>query len=124
MSCSSYARAKAACKPFNTDGAQRKAKEEMVRRAQARKMKKWTDTKWKKQVLEKLEKVDKLIIQVWRVVDVLERIAEVRLKTPEDNIISWLESRGEKTEILKRIDKGKQREQSSDRAEEDEEIKG
>jgi len=34
----------------------------------------------------------------------------MRLKTPEDDIIFWPESRGEKTEILERIDKGKQRE--------------
>jgi len=39
MSCSLCARAKAACKPFDTDEAQRKAKDETVRRAQARKMK-------------------------------------------------------------------------------------
>jgi len=62
-------------------------------------------------VLEKLEKVDKLVVQVWRVVDVLERIAGMRLKTPEDNIISWLESRGEEMETLERMDKGKGREE-------------
>ena len=46
----------------------------------------------------------------------------MRSKTPEDDLISWLESRGEETEILERVDKGKQREQSSDRAEEEREI--
>ena len=40
----------------------------------------------------------------------LERIAGIRSKTPEDDIISWLESRGEETETLERIDKGKGRE--------------
>jgi len=34
----------------------------------------------------------------------------MRSKTPEDNIISWLESRGEETETLERMDKGKDRE--------------
>jgi len=42
--CSPCARTKAVYKPFDTDGAQRKAKEEMVRRAQARKTKQWTDS--------------------------------------------------------------------------------
>jgi len=39
MSCSSYARAKAVCKLFDADRAQRKAKEEMAKRAQTRKLK-------------------------------------------------------------------------------------
>jgi len=43
MSCSSCARAKAACKSFDADGAQRKVKEETARRAQARKTKQQTD---------------------------------------------------------------------------------
>ena len=41
----------------------------------------------------------------------LERIAGMRSKTPEDDIISWLESRGEETETLERMDKGKGREE-------------
>jgi len=93
------------------DGAWRKAKEEMARRAQARKMKQQTDMEWKEQVLEKLGKVDELVVQVQRVVDALERIAGIRSKTPEDNIISWPESGGEETETLERMDKGKGREE-------------
>jgi len=93
------------------DGAWRKAKEEMARRAQARKMKQQMDMEWKEQVLEKLGKVDELVIQVQRVVDALERIAGIRSKTPEDNIISWPESGGEETETLERMDKGKGREE-------------
>jgi len=111
MSCSPCARAKAACKPFDADGARRKAKEETARRAQARKTKQQTDTKWKEQVLEKLGKVDELVVQVQRVADALERIAGMRSKTPEDDIISWLESGGEETETVERIDKGKGREE-------------
>jgi len=38
--------------------------------------------------LEKLEKVNELVVQVRRVADALERIAGMRLKTPEDDIIS------------------------------------
>ena len=75
-------------------------------------------------MLEKLGKVDELIIQVWRVADVLERIAGMRSKTLEDDIISWPESGGEEMETLERIDKGKQREQSLDRTEEEEQVEG
>jgi len=42
-SCAPCAKAKAACKPFDADGARRKAKKEMARRAQARKTKQRTD---------------------------------------------------------------------------------
>jgi len=35
----------------------------------------------------------------------------MRSKTPEDDIISWPESGGEETETLKRVDKGKGREE-------------
>jgi len=62
-------------------------------------------------VLEKLGKVDELVVQVWRVVDALERIAGMRSKTLEDNIISWLESGGEEMETLERMNKGKGREE-------------
>ena len=62
ISCSSCARAKAACKPFNADGVWRKAKDKTARRAQARKIKQWTDMEWKEQVLEKLGKVNELVI--------------------------------------------------------------
>jgi len=61
-------------------------------------------------MLEKLGKVDKLVVQVWRVADVLEKIARMRSKTPEDDIISWLESREEETEVVERIDKRKGKE--------------
>ena len=128
-SCSPCARAKAACKPFDADGARRKAKEETARRAQARKTKQWTDAEWKEQVLEKLGKVDELVVQVRRVADALERIAGMRSKTPEDDIISWPESGGEETETLKRMDKGKDREKveeecDNERSEMDIEVGG
>jgi len=50
------------------------------------------------------------VVQVQRVVDVLERIAGMKSKTLEDDIISWPESGGEETKILERMDKGKGRE--------------
>jgi len=39
----------------------------------------------------------------------------MRSKTLEDDIISWPESRGEEMETLKRIDKGKGREEVEER---------
>jgi len=128
-SCSPCARAKAACKPFDADGARRKTKEETARRAQARKTKQWTDAEWKEQVLEKLGMVDELVVQVRRVADALERIAGMRPKTPEDDIISWPESGGEETETVERIDKGKGREEveeecDNERSEMDIEVGG
>jgi len=128
-SCSPCARAKAACKPFDADGARRKAKEETARRAQARKTKQRTDAEWKEQVLEKLGMVDELVVQVRRVADALERIAGMRPKTPEDDIISWPESGGEETETVERIDKGKGREEveeecDNERSEMDIEVRG
>jgi len=94
-----------------------------VRRAQARKTKQQMDAEWKEQVLEKLGKVNELVIQVRRIADALERIGGIRLKTLEDDIISWLESGGEETKVVDRIDKGKQREQSLDGTEEEGEVK-
>jgi len=108
-SCAPCSKAKAACKPFDADRARAKARAETIRRSQARKTKQQTDAEWKGQVLEKLGKVDELVVQVRRVADALERIAGMRSKTPEDDIISWPESGGEETKTLKRMDKGKGR---------------
>jgi len=44
-------------------------------------------------------------------------------KTLEDNVFSWPESGGKKTEVQGSTEKEKQREQSSDRAEEKGEVK-
>ena len=66
--------------------------------------------------------MNKLVIQIRRVADALERIAGMRSKTLEDDIISWPESGGEETETVERLDKGKQRAQSSDRAEGEGEV--
>jgi len=43
-------------------------------------------------------------------VDALERIAGMRSKTLEDNLISWPESGGEETETVERMNKEKGRE--------------
>jgi len=126
-SCALCAKAKAACKPFDADKAQAKARMEAVQRSQARKTKQQTDMEWKAKISRKLEGLSELQglrKDIWRIADALERIAEIRSKTLEDDIISWLESGGEKTKTVERIDQGKQKEQSSDGAEEEREVEG
>ena len=53
--------------------------------------------------------MDELVVQVKRVTDALERIAGIRSKTPEDDLISWLASRGKEIETVERIDKKKEK---------------
>jgi len=53
----------------------------------------------------------------------------MRSKTSEDNIISWLESRGEETETLERMNKEKDREEveeecDNERSKMDIEVRG
>ena len=78
--------------------------------------------------MKKLEKVNELVIQIKRVVDVLERIAGIRSKTLEDDLISWPVSRGEETETVERInkekEKGKQKKERIDGLEKKEEVRG
>jgi len=51
-------------------------------------------------------------------------MAGMRPKTPEDDLISWPEYEGEETEVQESTEKGKQREQRSDRAEDEGEVEG
>ena len=59
-SCAPCAKAKAACKPFDAQRAQAKAKAEAVRRSKARKTKQQTDAEWKTEVLRKLDGLGEL----------------------------------------------------------------
>jgi len=54
--------------------------------------------------------VDELVVQIQRVTDALERIAGIRSKTPENDLIFWPESREEEPETVERVNKGKSRE--------------
>jgi len=75
-------------------------------------------------VLEKLGKVDKLVIQVRRVADALEKLASIESQDSDEGEISWLESEGEETEVQESTEKGKQREQRSSGAEDEREVEG
>ena len=57
--------------------------------------------------MEKLEKVDKLVVQVQRVTDVLEKLAGIESQDSDEGQISWLESEGEETEVQESIEKRK-----------------
>jgi len=59
-SCAPCAKAKAACKPFDTDKACTKARVETIQRSKARKTKQQTDAEWKAEVSRKLEELSKL----------------------------------------------------------------
>jgi len=92
----------------------------MARREQARKTKQRMDVEWKEQVLEKLEKVDELVVQVRRAVNALEKLAGIESHDSNEELISWLKSEGEETEVQENREKEKQREKKIDETEEDE----
>jgi len=75
---------------------------------------------WKEQVLEKLGKVDELVVQVRRAVTMLEKLAGIKSHDSDEELILWPESEREETEVQENKEKGKQREEIIDRTEEDE----
>jgi len=75
---------------------------------------------WKEQVLEKLGKVDELVVQVRRAVTMLEKLAGIKSHDSDKELILWPESEREETEVQENKEKGKQREEIIDRTEEDE----
>jgi len=77
-SCAPCAKAKAACKPFDVDRARAKAKAETARRSNARKAKQQMDTKWKAEILRKLDGLSELSglrKDIRRIAVVLEKLA-------------------------------------------------
>jgi len=77
-SCAPCAKAKAACKPFDVDRARAKAKAETARRFNARKAKQQMDTKWKAEILRKLDGLSELSglrKDIRRIAVVLEKLA-------------------------------------------------
>ena len=78
--CAPYAKAKAACKPFDTDRTWAKARAEMIRRFQTRKTKQQMDAEWKAEVSRKLEELSELQglrKDIWRIAVVLEKLAGI-----------------------------------------------
>ena len=125
-SCAPCAKAKAACKPFDTDKARAKAKAETARRSNARKAKQQTDTKWKVEILGKLDGLSELSSMrkdIQRIAVALEKLAGIEGEDSDEERISWPESEGELTEVQGSREKGKQKKERVDGAEEEEETR-
>jgi len=103
------------------DRARAKAKAETARRSNARKVKQQTDAEWKAEISRKLDGLRK---DIWRIAVALEKLAGIEGKDSDEERISWLESKGELTEVQGSKDKGKQKEERIDGAEEEEKTGG
>ena len=78
--CAPCAKAKAACKPFDTDRARAKAKAETARRSNARKAKQQMDAEWKVEILRKLDSLSELSSMrkdIQRIAVALEKLAGI-----------------------------------------------
>jgi len=60
---------------------------------------------------------------VWRITVVLEKLVRIESQDSDEELLSWLESNREETEVQERKEKGKQREERINGIEE-EEIEG
>jgi len=126
MSCAPCAKAKTACKPFDTDKTHVKARAETIQRSRVRKTKQQMDAEWKAEVSRKLEDLGELQglrKDIRRIMVALEKIAGIEGEDSNEEQISWPESEEEVTEIQGSIEKGKQREQRLDGVVE-EEVRG
>ena len=127
MSCAPCAKAKAACKPFDADRARAKAKAETARRSNARKAKQQTDTKWKVEILRKLDSLSELSSlrkDVQRIAVALEKLAGMEEEDSDEEQISWPESEGELMKVQGSREKEKQKEKRLDGAEGEKDIGG
>jgi len=83
------------------------------------------DTEWKAEVLRKLDSLDELHglrKNVRRVAVALEKLASIKSQDSDEELLSWLESEGEVTEIQGVEEKGKQREKRLDGEDKEEEV--
>ena len=102
ISCAPCAKAKAACRPFDADKARAKVKAETARRSKARRAKQQMDTKWKAEVLRKLDglgELQGLRKDVRRIAVALEKLAGIEVQDSDEELLSWPESEGEVTEV-------------------------
>jgi len=83
------------------------------------------DVEWKAEVLRKLDSLGKLQglrKDVQRIAVVLERLAGIKSLDSNKELLSWLESKGEITEVQGGKEKGKQREERLDGENKEEEL--
>jgi len=98
-SCASCAKAKAACKPFDADKAQARAKAEIAQRSKVRKAKQQMDVKWKAEILRKLDGLSELSgmrKDIWRIAVALEKLTGIEGQDSEEELLWWPESEGRK----------------------------
>ena len=74
--------------------------------------------------LDGLSELSGIRKDIWRIVVALEKLAGMEGKDSDKERISWLESKGELTEVQGSKEKGKQKEERIDGAEEKEETRG
>jgi len=89
----------------------------MARRSKARKVKQQMDTEWKVEVSQKLEGLDKLSglrKDVQRIAVALEKLTGIEGQDSNEELLSWLESKGELTEVQGIKEKRKEREERLD----------
>jgi len=124
-SCAPCTKAKAACKPFDTKRARAKTKAKAARRSKVRKTKQQTEAEWKMEVLRKLDSLGELQglrKDMRRIAVALERLAGIESPDSNEELLSWLESEGEITEVPGVKEKGKQREERLDGENEEKEL--
>jgi len=74
--------------------------------------------------LDGLSELSGIRKDIWRIVVALEKLAGMEGKDSDKERISWPESKGELTEVQGSKEKGKQKEERIDGAEEKEETRG
>ena len=88
-----------------------------------RKAKQQTNAEWKAEILRKLDGLSKLSgmrKNIWRIAVALEKLTGMEGEDSDEERILWLESKGELTEVQGSREKGNQKEERVDRAEEKE----
>ena len=84
------------------------------------------DVEWKTEISRKLKglsELSRLRKNMQRIVVALEKLAGIESQDSEKEPLSWLESKGEETEVQRSKEKGKKKEEMIDRAEEKEEVR-
>jgi len=97
----------------------------MARRSKARKVKQQIDVEWRVEILRKLEDLSELSglrKDIWRIAVALEKLAGIGGQDSNEELLLWLESEREETEIQGSKEKGKQREDKLDGEDEKEEA--
>jgi len=83
------------------------------------------DAEWKAEISRKLEglsELSRLRKDIWRIVVALEKLARIENQDSKKELLLWLESKGEETEVQRSKEKEKQKEEIIDGAEGEEDV--